>query len=401
MLSVQPRLADGRRLDDIAGSRFFLAVQRELLDELPADLAARLTASEEITVLSDLELTGELLASVHAGAVCVRPDRYIMGVADSADALAKLLTRVPFLIPAVRDRGLNFKGLTMSFSPITHLRHVDLAVPDYNIQVAFYKDHWGLTPVGSDSGVTYFAAEGSPEQYIVRVRNAQDKRIDLVSFGAADRTAVDGLAQRLGNTGVTLVSEPGDLQTPGGGYGFRFFDLEGRTIEVSAGVAVRAHRKIEVREDIPVRISHVVLNSPEPEKMLAWYSEHLGFRLSDTLNHPRVGDVFYFLRCSPQHHSMAIARGPHPSLQHVSFELRGIDEYMFGTGRLIRAGFEKIWGPGVTGPGTTPSPISSTPAGTRWSTPPNSRSSTRTAGTRTSTVPTSRKPRTSGARPTR
>ena len=68
----------------------------------------------------------------------------------------------------------------MSFSPITHLRHVDLAVPDYNVQVAFYKDHWGLTPVGSDSGVTYFAAEGSPEQYIVRVRNAQDKRIDLV-----------------------------------------------------------------------------------------------------------------------------------------------------------------------------------------------------------------------------
>ena len=100
MLSVQPRLADGRRLDDIAGSRFFLAVQRELLDELPADLAARLTASEEITVLSDLELTGKLLASVHAGAVCVRPDRYIMGVADSADALGKLLTRVPFLIPA-------------------------------------------------------------------------------------------------------------------------------------------------------------------------------------------------------------------------------------------------------------------------------------------------------------
>lgn len=99
VLSVQPRLADGRRLDDIAGSRFLLAVQRELLDELPADLAARLTASEEINVLSDPELTGELLDSVHAGAVCVRPDRYIMGVADSAGALGKLLTRVPSLVP--------------------------------------------------------------------------------------------------------------------------------------------------------------------------------------------------------------------------------------------------------------------------------------------------------------
>ena len=43
---------------------------------------------------------------------------------------------------------------------------------------------------------------------------------------------------------------------------------------------------------------------------------------------------------------LAIARGPHPSLHHASFELRGLDEYMRGTGRLLRAGVEKIWGPG-------------------------------------------------------
>ena len=93
-----------------------------------------------------------------------------------------------------------------------------------------------------------------------------------------------------------------------------------------------------------MRLSHVVLNSPKPERMLAFYETHLGFRLSDTLNHPEMGDIFYFMRCSPQHHSMAIARGPHTSLQHVSFELRGIDEYMFGTGRLIRAGLEEAMG---------------------------------------------------------
>lgn len=234
----------------------------------------------------------------------------------------------------------------MSVSPITHLRHVDLAVPDYDDQVVFYRDHWGLTQTGTDSDITYFAAEGSPEQYVIRVRDSSEKRVDLVSFGAEDPAAVDALAEQLGGAGVTLINEPGALQTPGGGYGFRFFDLEGRTLEVSADVDARVHRKIEEKEDIPVRISHVVLNSPDPEKMLAWYEKHLGFRLSDTLNHPRIGDIFYFLRCSPQHHSMAIARGPHPSLQHVSFELRGIDEYMRGSGRLMRAGWEKVWGPG-------------------------------------------------------
>lgn len=234
----------------------------------------------------------------------------------------------------------------MAFSPITHLRHFDIAVPDYDKQVDFYSNHWGLKATTDGSDLTYFAAEGSPEQYVVRVRKAQDKRLDLVSFGAADRQSVDDLAASLASKGVQLVSEPDLVQTPGGGYGFRFFDLEGRTIEVSTEVGTRQHRKIEEREAIPVRLSHVVLNSPEPEKMRAWYEQHLGFRLSDTLNHPRVGDVFYFMRCNAQHHSMAIARGPHASLQHASFELRGLDEYMRGSGRLLRSGWQKLWGPG-------------------------------------------------------
>jgi len=234
----------------------------------------------------------------------------------------------------------------MAFSPITHLRHFDIAVPDYDRQVEFYRDHWGLTEMHSDKTVTYFAAEGSPEQYSVRVRNDQDKRLDLVSFGAEDAAAVDALAEDLIAKGVKIISDPGQLDTLGGGYGFRFFDLEGRTLEVSADVALRQHRKIEEREAIPVRLSHVVLNSPEPEKMREWYEKHLGFRLSDTLNHPHMGDLFYFMRCNAQHHSIAIARGPHASLQHASFELRGLDEWMRGSGRMIRAGFRKIWGPG-------------------------------------------------------
>ena len=62
--------------------------------------------------------------------------------------------------------------------------------------------------------------------------------------------------------------------------------------------------------------------------------------------HPRMGEMMWFMRINAWHHSLAIARGPHPSLHHASFEMRGIDEYMRGTGRLLRAGVEKIWGPG-------------------------------------------------------
>ncbi|MHC1560271.1 VOC family protein [Actinomycetospora sp. C-140] len=229
---------------------------------------------------------------------------------------------------------------------ITHLRHVDLAVPDFDTQLAFYRDLWKLSPETTDTGIAFLAAEGSPEQYQVRLRADAEKRVDLIAFGAGTPADVDALAEKLGRDGVTLVSTPDKLTTPGGGYGFRFFDLEGRTIEVSADVAVRAHRRVEEGESVPVKLSHVVINSPRPEALVAWYDRHLDFALSDTLFSPHMGEMMWFLRCNPQHHSLAIARCPHVSLHHASFELRGIDEYMRGTGRLLRAGVEKVWGPG-------------------------------------------------------
>lgn len=229
---------------------------------------------------------------------------------------------------------------------ITHLRHVDLATPDEDRARAFYTSTWGLREVDHSDGLTFLAAEGSPERYVVRLRRSDDKRLDLISFGARDGAAVDQLAERLARGGTHVVAAPGSQATPGGGYGLRFFDPDGRTVEVSAGVEARPHRAIEEGESIPVRLSHVVLNSPAPEALVAFYVDQLGFALSDTLMHPHMGEMMWFLRCNRYHHSLAVARGPHGSLHHASFELRGVDEFMRGGGRALRAGVERVWGPG-------------------------------------------------------
>jgi catechol 2,3-dioxygenase-like lactoylglutathione lyase family enzyme len=234
----------------------------------------------------------------------------------------------------------------MPDSLITHLRHVGLAVPDYERQLAFYTGVWGLTKVAEDSGIAFLAAEGSPERYIIRLRKDADKRLDLVSFGASTAADVDTLAELLIAQGLPIAAEPGQLVTEGGGYGLRFFDLDGRTVEISANVATRTHRKVTEGESIPVRLSHVVLNSTDPDRTARWYADVLGFRLSDTLAGADLGTVMNFMRCNPRHHSLAFARGPHVSLHHVSFELRGIDEFMRGAGRVLRDGTKMVWGPG-------------------------------------------------------
>lgn len=229
---------------------------------------------------------------------------------------------------------------------ISHLRHVDLAVNDYDSQLDFYTDLWGLTQVASEPGLAFLAAEGSPEPYVVRVRRSPDKRVDLIAFASPDEASVDTLAAQLLGDGTRLITQPGALTTPGGGYGFRFFDIDGRTVEISANVAPRPYRAIEERESIPVKLSHVLLNSTDPMASSNWYQRVLGLRLSDLLAVPGRGTIGCFLRCNPEHHSIGFTHGPHTSLNHLSFEMRGIDEYLRGTGRLLQAGANKLWGPG-------------------------------------------------------
>ena len=199
----------------------------------------------------------------------------------------------------------------------------------------------GLYRIADDGNVAFLGAVGSPEPFILRVRAATAPRTDIIAFGARDAAAVDGLAARLGVDDVRLIREPGKLNGPGGGYGLRFFDPEGRVVEVSADVGPKPYRELQARESVPRKISHVVINSPDVPALMAFYQRHLGFRLSDWL-----ADRMCFLRCSAEHHNLAIAHGSISGLNHVSFEMRGIEEYLRGTGRLIRAGYQPLWGPG-------------------------------------------------------
>ncbi len=225
---------------------------------------------------------------------------------------------------------------------ITGLRHVGIATPKYDECRAFYAGPWGLELTAEHDGVAYFGARAGGEPYIVRVRKDAQKRLDLFAFAAASRASVDALASHMTKAGLRIEREPGELQTPGGGYGFRFFDCDGRLMEVSADVAPRPLVELPTKLDVPRKLSHGVLNSPDPAATAAFYQEHLGLRLSDWL-----ADVMCFMRCGPQHHILAISRGPYSSLNHISFEMGDLDLYLRGTGRMMRLnGRKPIWGPG-------------------------------------------------------
>jgi catechol 2,3-dioxygenase-like lactoylglutathione lyase family enzyme len=145
---------------------------------------------------------------------------------------------------------------------------------------------------------------------------------------------------------VPVYQEPQALATPGGGFGFQIIDPEGRCLEFSCDVLPAAQTETWDAPVKPRKISHTVLNTTDFEGITKFYSEILGFRISDWSEQQMV-----FLRCNSDHHSVAFNRAPHVSLNHVAYELGDIDTVMRGIGNLKRNGVSPIWGPGRHGPG--------------------------------------------------
>ncbi|KHK97572.1 oxidoreductase [Microbacterium mangrovi] len=228
---------------------------------------------------------------------------------------------------------------------VSHLRYAALAVPDFAVERDFFVNHWGLTEVHAQDGLSHLAAEASSEPFILRLRRA-DKRIDLAGFAVRSRADIHALADKLHAEDVQFVHEPQELTGYSGGYGFRVFDGDGRVLEFSTGYETRTPRKIREREPIPAKLSHLVFNSADLNRTAQWYVDHLDFTISDSLVRPDGTEMMHFLRCNPTHHSIAVAMGPHHSLHHLSFEMRGIEEWMRGAGKILRSGARMVWGPG-------------------------------------------------------
>jgi len=223
---------------------------------------------------------------------------------------------------------------------VSDLHYVGLAVPDLAAEREFFGKTWGLVEVGEQDGKVYFAAEGSPHPYVIRLRQDAEKKTDLIGFSADSAATVDAIFAQVQASGARVITAPGAAEGPAGGYAFRFFDPDGRAIEVICDSKQRIHRGLEKGEAIPIGLSHIVLHSPDIDKLTAFYEEVLGFRLSDWIGHFMV-----FLRCNAVHHRLAILPGP-PALNHVAFDVSSVDEMMRGLARMTENNVTLQWGPG-------------------------------------------------------
>jgi catechol 2,3-dioxygenase len=91
------------------------------------------------------------------------------------------------------------------------------------------------------------------------------------------------------------------------------------------------------------KIGHVVLNVSDVARSVRFYTELLGFEVSDIYPDEMVPGGMAFLRCNPDHHGIALVGGrsgenDNRELNHIAFEVATLDEVIRARDHLLRAG---------------------------------------------------------------
>jgi catechol 2,3-dioxygenase len=85
--------------------------------------------------------------------------------------------------------------------------------------------------------------------------------------------------------------------------------------------------------------------------MLAFFTETIGFVLSDTVVDAEGGLRTFFVRCSPEHHSLAFFAASENRLDHHCYEAGEWNLIRDWADHFAKLQIKLKWGPGRHGPG--------------------------------------------------
>jgi catechol-2,3-dioxygenase len=124
-----------------------------------------------------------------------------------------------------------------------------------------------------------------------------------------------------------------------------FTDPEGTEIELIAGWTASAASE-PIRGITVNRLGHVAMYTADPLVTSKFYSELLGFLVSDWIE-----QSFVFMRCGPDHHTLNFVAGEGRRMNHIAFELRDASHMHRACDLLGRNRIQILWGPVRHGPG--------------------------------------------------
>ncbi len=222
-----------------------------------------------------------------------------------------------------------------------------------------FLDDWGVKPISVDPDrLVYETRDGA--EVIVRPIDAPDlpppiepgKTVREVIWGAATDAELASTLARLsagggvvtGADGLSRITDPNGLS-----LAFRVSRRRAVAVTPTPVNAPGAHHRINQRSPVyerahPITIGHIVLFAGDFQAMRTFYTERLGFVISD--EYPNHG---VFTRCQSvgEHHNLFILNRPgKPGVNHVAFTVTDIHEVIGGGIAMSQKGWKTEIGPG-------------------------------------------------------
>jgi catechol 2,3-dioxygenase-like lactoylglutathione lyase family enzyme len=102
---------------------------------------------------------------------------------------------------------------------------------------------------------------------------------------------------------------------------------------------IKAHTRPKAMPFNVTKIGHVVLNVADVERSTRFYTEVMGFKVSDVYTDDIAPGGMVFFRCNADHHGIAVVgsmpdESPAIELNHVAFEVATLDEVILARNHL-------------------------------------------------------------------
>ncbi len=177
----------------------------------------------------------------------------------------------------------------------------------------------------------------------------QRTHLHHLSFEVDTDAELAALAARLNLAGIEVKLEERDGD-PEMGDTLWFSDPDGNRIEISVtpddslapSPAIAGGRRGELH---PYRLQHIALQTLHLEMMVEFYTEALGFDISDWLLRECA-----WLRCNNDHHTIMLMQGK-MNIDHVGYSIADGPELLKWADYLSRYQTPVLWGPGRHGAG--------------------------------------------------
>jgi catechol 2,3-dioxygenase-like lactoylglutathione lyase family enzyme len=219
---------------------------------------------------------------------------------------------------------------------IRRLGHATLSTPDLERQVDYYTQVIGLTVIERDKDRAFLASKQGLEA--VALERGDAAGLTRLSFQVAPGSDLRDVAGALEKEG--LRTERRNTISPGVAQAITFTDPKGTLIDVFAEYAFAPEDRTQ-SNITPLKLGHVAYRVLDVQKVVRFYTDILGFRVSDWRD-----NTFAFLRCSPDHHSVNFVIDEQEQLHHVAFEVKDWSEIQRAAEFLAKNEIRLVWGPG-------------------------------------------------------